>query len=872
MKIDYDILIRDIIDWYILNKNNKELIPFLTDNSNNIIIDNIVKYIISKFKTYNLILCEEKNFYDSLVILFETLIHYDTNENDKNIDNKNLCNKNFGNKNIYHTNSHSLSYNSLINMNNLEDDIDNVNNVNDLDLLSIQNDVMNNTNVINDTNSSIDIDAERDTKDDIESNITKNIYNTNVFDEKISTSSLKIKYSENINSKDIDSDSECKSCRSSNILNVINSPNLSPITQYKLDNNVDNINNINYTNNTKNTNNTNNTKNTKNTKKNDDIDIDKSNNSRDSLDDDSLDVSVDIDDKIINKIVVNKNEYINKVNEYKNIILNIKQFINALNTKNIVVKELDGYSRSNIVLKFNTTLFYKFYLNIINNMLYIIFTIIFLLLNILIYLIISDDYFKLSIDENTPLNFTIHNLVLSRKSVIMILFNTALAYACLFNYTRIIIRWFNSLKIKSSIFITDTICIVIHYIAGILVLVYSLVHTYGHFSLYNDIKDKNNYCINKVLNVHKIGLTYTNMSFLTTWPYVSGFILLFLIFFNVILYMLYYIEKLRWGAYYLVHRYSMLIFTVILCFHGYRQWIAVIKAWKVIVPVIVIFFIDKYRKYFYLNPCKIITLEKTKKYIILIIKPKRSIIKQYNDVFLSCPKIDLLEWHPYTCIKLVDKPEYIKFFIYNVGVWTGKIYNKLTKDYTLYISNHNRSVLSEVYVYSYVVLYATGISISTFEELFINFINNPNLYKNKLIYLIWVTNNIELINYYNSILSTLSENTNFKIYIYYTIKFKTEFDEILIKKIYSNIRDKTFILNCDLLKINNSIIKFGRPIFKRLLKNILMESNKVYFDNTRYNSIAIFYSGNPIIKEIITKKIYKYNYNTTRLHYRLFVM
>ena len=262
-------------------------------------------------------------------------------------------------------------------------------------------------------------------------------------------------------------------------------------------------------------------------------------------------------------------------------------------------------------------------------------------------------------------------------------------------------------------------------------------------------------------------------------------------------------------------------------------------------------------------------LAQKKNYIVVYIQSKLSIIKDYNDLFMSYPKIDYLEWHPYTVIN-TNQDNVLKFIIHKVGKWTTKFHN--VSDYlsdSIYLSNHNINSLSYSQLYNYIVLFFTGISISTFETLLLNYINFPNICKNKKIYIIWITNDYELLNEYKHIFNKLSKINEIFVQIYFTIKFKSNSDQVIIQKIYQLLNDDTNIANYDILNIGNSHIRFCRPKFKKLFKFILFDSNNIYFDN-KLNTISLFYSGLPSVKKIIKHKIRKYNYNTTKLHYRFY--
>lgn len=455
-------------------------------------------------------------------------------------------------------------------------------------------------------------------------------------------------------------------------------------------------------------------------------------------------------------------------------------------------------------------------------------------------------------DPEIKYNIANDYIKLSRKSIIFILVNMVFAILTVTDFINDIIISLNSIFYKRFV-IRQDMMIFLHKAFGLFAIIFTIIHVIGHISILITFYGKNRVCLENEFKFSKLNVSISTFRIYLSFPYITGYILLFILLLNAVIF-----YTKRWAVFYFFHRYSSLLFIFITCIHGYKRWLGALFAWKILLPFTLIFIVEKYKKYFYAKYIKIIDVYKKEKYIVLSFKRIMKKNLMYDYIFINIPKLSYFEWHPFTTI--YKDNSIFKLYIYNVGIWTNKLYKNIKIGDKVFISKNKKNDLCYINSYSYVVIFATGISINAFESLFNDYINKRSSDKNKAVYIIWSVNNLEIVHYYRDKLSILSNDPGiFKIFIYLTLKFDNEIDKKIIGSMYLY----------DILKLNKCELYFERPKYKILLKYILYEINfKKHASFLKNDTIAFYYSGNPYVSDIIQKKIKKYNNNTTRLKYK----
>lgn len=479
----------------------------------------------------------------------------------------------------------------------------------------------------------------------------------------------------------------------------------------------------------------------------------------------------------------------------------------------------------------------------VNSYLQIILFTLYFLSNIIIFLLYDPDV-KIKV-SGTFLN-------ISRKSILLIIINMAFALLTVMDKFHLFFLKIDPL-FNNKIKMYQTKMLSLHKLFGVCALSYMIMHVIGHILILYNLYNRNRVCLDNKFNFEKLDISISNFRIYLTFPYISGYILLLILLLNVVIYF-----TKRWAVFYFFHRYSSILFIIITCLHGYKEWLGKALSWKILLPLLTYILVEKYKAYFYCKSLKVIDSYKTEKYTVLSFKRLIKDDLSYDYIFINAPKISYFEWHPFTTIHRND--DIFKLYIYNVGVWTNKLYKNIEIGDKFFISRNKKNDLCFINSFSYIVIFATGISINAFESLFNDYLNRTASYVDKMIYIIWSVNNIDIVNYYRSRLNELSEHsTNFKIMIYLTIKFDNKIDKKIIK-----------VMNIyDVLGLNKCKLQFERPALKILLKYILHEMHsKSYINFKNKDLIAFYYSGNPQVCEKIKKKIKKYNNNKTRLKYQ----
>lgn len=225
-------------------------------------------------------------------------------------------------------------------------------------------------------------------------------------------------------------------------------------------------------------------------------------------------------------------------------------------------------------------------------------------------------------------------------------------------------------------------------------------------------------------------------------------------------------------------------------------------------------------------------------------------------IFLACPNISHLEWHPFT---LTSAPEenYFSVHIRVVGNWTGKLSKKLgdgskTEDgarnlLRLAVDGPFGTSSTDVFKYKVVMCIGAGIGVTPFasilKSLWYQLNHAPMELKVKKVYFYWICPEMLAFEWFTSLLKHFEDQMdkmNNHEFLDINLYLTRGIDRNKAKQIIQNQGTEY-----DILTGLKSGTCYGRPKWTRIFKNIASAHPRT--------NIGVFFCGPPVLSDVLEK-------------------
>lgn len=290
----------------------------------------------------------------------------------------------------------------------------------------------------------------------------------------------------------------------------------------------------------------------------------------------------------------------------------------------------------------------------------------------------------------------------------------------------------------------------LHIYFSICMCMWSIIHSIAHYNIFIKFKYE--------LFVSGVGAT--------------GHILLLLLLCVCIL-SLSYFRKRFYQIFLYVHYIFLVLFTIIILIHGnlcftkndYKECLMSTSWIWLIFPIIYLCIFTIYK---FSNMVKVLNVIDCG---CNIIEVQLNLSNYYagKTIWVCCPKISYLEWHPFTVCMYKNKKCYLYYKIR--GDWTRKFYNTLIKENNISLLIEGpyytlpKNIIDKISKHQ-VVLISTGIGITSYVNIFENIINNKIYIYN--LHIILVVRYNEEIEWLLQLIERLYKKNNINIKLYFT--------------------------------------------------------------------------------------------------------
>lgn len=567
----------------------------------------------------------------------------------------------------------------------------------------------------------------------------------------------------------------------------------------------------------------------------------------------------------------------------KNILIDTMKIKQLLDIDNII--EIYGIMKHNYIIEEKYT--YKLYLlynfnrlkiYIINNSIYIGWIIIYSLINICLFLW---KFYKYRNNKNAFLLYG-YGPAISKGFAQVCLFNTLLVLLPLsFN----LLRFLRKFEILRK-YVPFDMNVLFHKICGYNILVSGFIHGIAHINtFFNKIQklDQNIWIKTDLYQKGALRNGRTFHNYISSLPGWTGLFLV-IIFIIATPMTISYIKRRNFDIFWYSHYLFFPLYFILIMFHGGNQWFEKTTAWMWAIVPFLLYTIDRLYRYFkkiYKSEFQLLSSEVSSNIVILKIKKDNKFNNYIPSMylFINIPIISNSEWHPFT---IVSNPRvnYITLYIENNGNWTNILYQFIKTKYpipNIYIDGPVNSPSENYLQYDISIMISGGIGVTPFLSIIKNIILEiynykklgiyneyyEKLIKNK-IYFYWCCKNQNL---FDICIKTLNEVIKMDTYNIIEINtYLTSIKKNIHRDILTNIQYISYeLINKDIfsnLVGKDNLIKFGRPDFDNIFKNIL---------NTHENkTIGVFFCGSYYFKQEINNKCKKYSINKKNIKFKLY--
>ena len=569
---------------------------------------------------------------------------------------------------------------------------------------------------------------------------------------------------------------------------------------------------------------------------------------------------------------------------YKKIILTNKYKItNILSIEESI--EFYGLLEHNYIFeeKFNIYNYIKKQYNtlkiyIINNRIYIIWILIYSIINLSLFLW---KFYKYRNDEQA---FKLYGYgpAFSKGFAQICLLNTFLILLPLSYGLLRFLRQFETLRY----YIPFDINIKFHKICGYVILLAGLAHGIAHINTFFNKIQKLDIDIWLNTKLYKTGALRDGRTFnnyVSSLPGWTG-IALSIVFIIATPLTCNFIKKRNFDLFWYSHYLFFPLYFVLIVFHGANQWFEKTTAWMWAIGPFILYSLERIYRYFNkIKPSVFKIIESDINDNIIILKLEKT--KEFKNyipsmyLFLNIPLISKLEWHPFT---IVSDPQvnYIKLYIENVGDWTKCLYNLVKNKCdipNIYIDGPINSPSENFDKYDICMMVCGGIGITPFLSIIKNIVlqtynyKKVNIFNEQLeklskrkIYLYWCNRNQNLFNICSKILNDIIKldcMNQVEIHTYLT-KIKNNMHLDILSNIQYICHKLTNIDIISNVKGKNNMVNLGRPDFDDIFKTILQK----YQNKT----IAVLFCGSVNFKQEIKKKCKLYSKNEVNVKFKLY--
>lgn len=323
-----------------------------------------------------------------------------------------------------------------------------------------------------------------------------------------------------------------------------------------------------------------------------------------------------------------------------------------------------------------------------------------------------------------------------------------------------------------------------HIVFGIKLMVASLIHIIGHLIqievVLTKCKTGCKFSEIKIVRKHKKMVMISRKYFYGSYPYFTGFILLFMLILMIIGILSK--SQFRYIKNTLYHKYLGIGLMIGVILHGAQQLVGINISYILTLPVLVAYSLKNYRMLIPINRL-IINAHRwniSKSSIHLYLKESPSLIKylnktsnsngfvfNMNSIYLKCPRINN-EWHPFT---LIRHPDNSTLMIKVSGEWTTQLKNILTHSmitrlpFVVGVCNKSKFRFALFYDTQIHICAGVGITASMAALTFLK-INKKN---NRVIDIYWSISDIGIVQELAyELLDIIESMPNVKLHIYYS--------------------------------------------------------------------------------------------------------
>lgn len=325
-----------------------------------------------------------------------------------------------------------------------------------------------------------------------------------------------------------------------------------------------------------------------------------------------------------------------------------------------------------------------------------------------------------------------------------------------------------------------------HKIAGSVLLIAGLIHTFAHVS--NEIYL---YLIATPEEIrHSIFFTRKVPSFmeydglppftvmLQALPVWTGVIILLI---TLVSFPLAAIPKFRQGNFNLFWYSHMMfgLFLIVLSFHGAASWLARCSSYIWITPPFLIYLVERRFRYakMFAAPVRIMEAVELDGTVALFMeKPRRFVYRPGMYLFINVPLISGHEWHPFT-ISSAPGDNYLSIHVRKAGDWTGALHRVIAdchenqKQYPdVYLDGPVGAPTQDYVRYKTVICVGAGIGVTPFASILKDVVHlwednrclqckavrHPNSFQIQKLYFHWVTRGQESLGWFEDTMNQIT--------------------------------------------------------------------------------------------------------------------